>query len=281
MTYLEKYSMSVGKIIAIAGFPVLEATPKDLAVHLFAMLRQHKKTTLLFANSNFIVKCKRLLSRMYDDSVIIVNDGVGMDIAARILHGQRFKANLNGTDFTPYLFEESVRPLRIYLLGGRPEIVSRAANYASQVLGQVVVGFCDGYTGITDSTDLVDSINQSGAEVVLVALGNPMQEEWILNHRDALDAGVVTGVGALFDFWADDKPRAPNFIQKIRMEWFYRLCLEPRRLLRRYTLDILVFFADCIKYRNNADTAHWLAEQAIPSSKEDLNASKQLNKDDA
>jgi beta-1,4-glucosyltransferase len=273
--------MSLGKIVAIAGFPVLESTPKDLAAHLFSMLRQHKKTTLLFANSNFIVKCKRLLSRLRDDSVIIVNDGVGMDIVARILHGQRFKANLNGTDFTPYLFQESVRPLRIFLLGGRPEIVEKAANYASLKLGQVVVGFCDGYTGITNQPDLVGMINQSGAEVVLVAFGNPLQEEWILDHRDALDAGVVTGVGALFDFWADDKPRAPYFIQKIRMEWFYRLCLEPRRLMRRYTLDILIFFADCIKYRKYAGTAQWPTEKKSPSAKEDFNASEQLNKDDA
>lgn len=273
--------MSIGNIVAIAGFPVLEATPKELAAHLFAMLRQHKKTTLLFANSNFIVKCKRLLSRMQDDSVIIVNDGVGMDIAARIFYGQRFKANLNGTDFTPYLFRESVRPLRIFLFGGRPEIVEQAANYASQTLGQVVVGFRDGYTDIKNSIDLVDSINQSGAEVVLVALGNPLQEEWILNHRDALDASVVTGVGALFDFWADDKPRAPHFIQKIKMEWFYRLCLEPRRLMRRYTLDILIFFADCIRYRKYAGAAHGPAEKQLPSAKEYFDASEQLNKDDA
>ena len=278
---IEKQDMSLGKIVAIAGFPVLEATPKDLAAYLFSMLRQHKKTTLLFANSNFIVKCKRLLSRMRDDSVIIVNDGVGMDIVARILHGQRFKANLNGTDFTPYLFRESVRPLRIFLLGGRPEIVEKAANYASQTLGQVVVGFCDGYSDIIDSPDLVDMINQSGAEVVLVALGNPLQEEWILNHRDTLDAGVVSGVGALFDFWADAKPRAPRLIQKIRMEWFYRLCLEPRRLMRRYTLDILVFFADCIKYREYAGAAHLPADNKLSSAKEDVDASEQLNKDEA
>ena len=241
--------MKLGKIFSIAGFPVLEVTPKDLATHLLSVLRQHRKATLFFANTNFIVKCRALLSRLHDDSVIIVNDGVGLDIAARVSHGRGFKANLNGTDFTPYLFRESCRPLRIYLLGGRPEIVQKAANYAAWELGQVVVGFSDGYLGIKNSTRLVERINQSGAEVLLVALGNPLQEAWILDNRHALDAGIVAGVGALFDFWAGDKPRAPRFIQKIRMEWFYRLCLEPRRLVRRYTVDICVFFADCFKYR--------------------------------
>lgn len=244
--------MSFGKVVPIAGFPIQEATPQDLAMHLLTVLRQHGKISLLFANSNFVVKCKTLLKQMCNDSVIIVNDGVGLDIVARCLHGRGFKANLNGTDFTPYLFRESARPLRVFLLGGKPEIVKKAAEYAAQQLGQAVVGYCDGYSGIRNSAEVIAKINRSQAEVLLVALGNPRQEEWILRYRQSLDVGVVTGVGALFDFWAGDKPRAPLFVQKMRMEWFYRLCLEPRRLLRRYTVDMLVFFAYCFKNRKSA-----------------------------
>lgn len=245
--------MSLGKVVPIAGFPVQEATPQDLAIHLLSVLRQHEKISLLFANSNFVVKCKALMNRMVNDSVLIVNDGIGVDIAAKCLHGQSFKANLNGTDFTPYLFRESARPLRVYLLGARPEIVKKAADYVEQELGQVVVGYCDGYSGKHNSPQIVDRINRSQAEVLLVALGNPLQEEWILNHRDALEVGVVTGVGALFDFWAGNKPRAPELIQRLRLEWLFRLCHEPRRLMRRYTLDMLVFFAQCFKHRNMAE----------------------------
>lgn len=243
--------MSVGKVVQIAGFPVQEATPQDLAMYLFSALRQHEKISLLFANSNFVVKCKALLKQMCNDQVVIVNDGIGLDIAARFIHGHRFKANLNGTDFTPYLFRESVRPLRVFLLGGRPAVVKKAAEYVAQELGQAVSGYCDGYSGMQDTAAVIDQINRSGAEVLLVALGNPLQEEWILRHREALDVGVVSGVGALFDFWSGDKPRAPRFVQNIHMEWLYRLCQEPRRLMRRYTIDTLVFFADCLQYRKN------------------------------
>ena len=246
--------MSLGKVVPIAGFPVHEATPQDLAIHLLSVLRQHEKISLLFANSNFVVKCKALLNRMYNDSVLIVNDGIGLDIVAKCLHGRAFKANLNGTDFTPYLFRESARPLRVFLLGGRPEIVEKAVKHVEEELHQVVVGYCDGYIGLRNSKEIIERINNSEAEVLLVALGNPLQEEWILNHRDALDVGVVTGVGALFDFWAGSKPRAPQYIQKMRMEWLYRLCHEPRRLMRRYTLDMLVFFAQCLKYRKGPDS---------------------------
>ena len=238
--------MSLEKTVSIAGFPVIEATKQDLAMHLLSILRDRKKISLLFANSNFVVKCKPLLRRMCNDDVMIVNDGVGLDIAARVLHGRSFKANLNGTDFTPYLLRESSRPLRIFLLGGQPEVVRKAADFVSHELGQVVAGFCDGYRGMRNSPDLIARINRSGAEVLLVALGNPMQEEWILQHRDALEVGIVTGVGALFDFWAGDKPRAPEFVQALRMEWLYRLYQEPRRLMRRYTVDMLFFFAYCV-----------------------------------
>lgn len=256
-------------IISVAEFPVLETTRQQLAEKMLSSLpvqetldtvgmpliikpaaekKQHP-ATLFFANTNFIVKSRYLLPRLRGSAITIVNDGVGMDIAAWLLRGKAFKENLNGTDFTPYLLLQAKRPLKIFLLGGKRASVTQAAEYARLHLGQNVVGICDGYAGIKNHPDLVAWINETGAELVLVALGNPIQEEWILQHRDALNAGIVMGVGALFDFWAGDKPRAPMLIQSLRLEWLYRLSLEPRRLLRRYTIDILTFLRHCLKYR--------------------------------
>jgi beta-1,4-glucosyltransferase len=235
--------------ISIAGFPVTRIDGQALAGRLLAALQARNKVALFFANTNFIVQCRPQLPRMKDESVIIVNDGVGLDIAARLLRGGRFPENLNGTDFTPYLFKASKRPLRVFLLGGRQEVLQRAADHARHQLGQEVVGLCDGYDDLRARRDLVAAINRSAPDVVLVALGNPIQEEWILEHRQALDAGIVMGVGALFDFWAGVRPRAPALLRAVRLEWFYRLCLEPRRLLRRYTVDILRFLAHCHRYR--------------------------------
>ncbi len=248
--------MNIGNVVPIAGFPVHEATPQDLSNFLLAALRQGEKVSLLFANCNFVVQCKALLRDMCNEQVLIVNDGIGLDIAARILRGRSFKANLNGTDFTPYLFRQSERPLRVFLLGGRPEVVHKAANYVTRELGQEVVGWRDGYAGMQDNDAVIEHINRAEAEVLLVALGNPRQEEWILHNRKALDAGVVAGVGALFDFWAGDKLRAPKVVRNLRLEWLFRLCQEPRRLLRRYTVDTLMFFAYCIfQYRTRPQMA--------------------------
>lgn len=235
--------------IAIAGFPVTRTDAATLARRLYRAVDGGDKLALFFANTNFIVQCRQQLPRMHANSVIIVNDGVGLDIAAFLLRGGRFLQNLNGTDFTPYLFKHAARPLRVFLLGGSAAVLLRAAEHARQTLGQEVVGLCDGYDGLRGRRDLVATINRSAPDVVLVALGNPIQEEWILAHRAALDAAIVMGVGALFDFWAGSKARAPVLVQAMRLEWLYRLVQEPRRLTRRYTVDIVRFLAHCHRYR--------------------------------
>ena len=241
--------METQEILRISQFPVLSTTRETLAQRLLEVIARGEKLALFFANTNFIVKNRFVLAEPDSQRFIIVNDGVGMDIAARLMKVGRFAANLNGTDFTPYLCARSPQPLRLFMLGARPDVLARAVIHARMVLGQEVVGSCDGHDGLRQSADLVGEINASRAQLVLVAMGNPIQEQWILQHQQALDANVLVGVGALFDFWAGGKPRAPAWVQRLRMEWFYRLLQEPRRLLRRYTWDILVFLRQCYKYR--------------------------------
>lgn len=236
-------------IVAIGGYPVREATPKVLAGCILNCIYTSQKRILFFANTNFIVNCSLLRGRMLSNDITIVNDGIGMDIASIIVHGRKFKANLNGTDFMPYFFSESHKKLRVFLLGGSPTAIKGAALYLEQKLGHVVAGACDGYDGIKNTINLVDIINRASADVVLVALGNAQQEEWILDNYQQINANFFAGVGGLFDFWSGDKPRAPKWLQNIRMEWLYRLCIEPKRLYKRYTLDVLRFLVSCIQYR--------------------------------
>lgn len=241
--------MSASNILHISQFPVMTTTQPQLAARALSAVDEGRQVMVFFANTNLVVKCRFLLDHVQDPALLLVNDGVGLDIAAKLLHGKPFAANLNGTDFTPYLFSQSKQPLKVFMIGGKPEILARAVEHVNQKLGQQVVGSCDGYGGLRDTADLAARINASGAQVVLVAMGNPIQERWILEHRAELKANILMGVGALFDFWAGGKPRAPKLFQRMRLEWLYRLGLEPRRLLRRYTWDILVFLRLCYKYR--------------------------------
>jgi len=241
--------MQTDQTLAIGGFNVISTDRPTLARRLLDGLAQGRQQLLFFVNTNLVVKGRALLAHQDDPGVILANDGIGLDIAARLMHGVTFRENLNGTDFTPYLFECAPAPLRVYMVGARPDVLERAAAHVRDRLGQQVVGTCDGYAGVRQTADLDSRINAAGAQLVLVAMGNPIQEAWMLEHRHALDAKIIIGVGALFDFWAGDKVRAPLLVRRLRLEWLFRLAQEPGRLLRRYTWDILVFLRQCYKYR--------------------------------
>lgn len=234
-------------ILPLGGFPLLRTTASELARQLQRALETGEMHTLLFANTNFIVKCQPMKAAMTEPHTLIVNDGIGVDIATWLVHRRKFPQNLNGTDFTPQFLHSVRGKARVFLFGGKPGVAQRAAETLRKDFDVEVVGTCDGYTHGGDPEPVVTAINASQANVVLVAMGNPMQEQWILSNRTHTTATVFIGVGALLDFLAGDKPRAPRLVQRLRLEWLYRLCLEPARLARRYTIDIAVFLTLCLR----------------------------------
>lgn len=213
--------------------------------------RSNKKTILFFANSNLIVNC-RLLFKQFEhvmENVVIANDGIALDIAAKIVHGKTFQENLNGTDFSPFFLDHLSESVKIFLLGAKPEVVVKAKDFINQRFPKhTVVDYQDGYFDHANSDAVVNNINASGAKVLFVAMGNPIQEQWILEHQHALNTTYILGVGALFDFWSGNKIRAPLIVQKLRLEWLFRLCQEPRRLFKRYTLDMFKFLYIAIRF---------------------------------
>ncbi len=234
--------------LPLAGYPILSVPSAALVPQLAQRLAASQKTVLLFANTNLVLKCQSMRSWLGSDDVILVNDGIGLDIAALLMHGQRYRENLNGTDFLPHLLKSLQLRRKIYLLGGMPGVAEKAAVVIQNETGHEVVGCTDGYSKL-DAAVLRQQINQSGAEIVLVAMGNPIQEEWIRANSGELGATLLVGVGALFDFLSGRARRAPRWVQKIRFEWLFRLSLEPKRLLRRYTLDIASFILLCLRDR--------------------------------
>ncbi|UYB53924.1 WecB/TagA/CpsF family glycosyltransferase [Xanthomonas sp. AM6] len=242
------------EVMALGGYPILRTTEAAFAQTLFQAQARGEQRQVFFANTNFVVQCQALRARLRAPGVRIVNDGIGMDLGALLVHGRRFAGNLNGTDLIPYLCRHSQRPLRFFLLGGRPGVAEDAARTLRQTLGQEVVGTCDGYGEFAAAgAGLTERINASGADVVLVAFGNPLQETWILDHAAQLRAPLLFGVGALLDFLSGRAQRAPEWVRRLHMEWMYRLLREPRRLLKRYSWDLLVFFGVCLRNGRRLD----------------------------
>jgi beta-1,4-glucosyltransferase len=210
-----------------------------------------EQTLLAYANTNLITFAHRNpgLADALNTRFMVVNDGIGVEIAARLVNGGAgFLENLNGTDFNIQALRSLPEGTKVFFYGARPGVAGRAAKVAREKFGIDVVGTLDGYAAI-EREKLVRHINATGAQVVVVALGNPKQEQWIVDHAPLLDARLLIGVGALLDFISGEVPRAPQWVRSLRMEWLYRLMHEPRRLVRRYTLDIVHFLAIALSWR--------------------------------
>jgi len=231
----------------LGGFRILNCRSAELIGLLGARMAAGAKTALVFANTNFVVQCQDLRAAMQAPDVLIANDGIGLDLASLALYQTPFVDNLNGTDLTPALLRSFKRPTRVYLYGATPESVAGAVKTISTLPNIVVAGYADGYGKRIAPANVIADINRCQPEVLLIALGNPRQERWIVENREQLDVPLIIGVGALFDFLSGSKLRAPALVQKLHLEWAFRLLQEPRRLLKRYTYDIGVFFALCMR----------------------------------
>ena len=173
----------------------------------------------------------------------LLNDGLGLDLASLMLFGRFFPANLNGTDFMPTYLDRSNRKLRVYLLGAAERVVAEAAGvYRRRWPQHEIVGFNNGFFTPEQASSVVERVRAARPDIVLVAMGNPRQELWLADHvPDVCPVGVA--VGSLFNFQTGQVPRAPAVVRKARLEWIYRLLIEPKRLWRRYTVGNALFLS--------------------------------------
>ena len=219
---------------------MLDASRQDAV----ALLLDGARRRVAFINADCVNIASRdaAYARDIDRMDLLLPDGSGLALAAKML-GKRFTDNLNGTDLFPVLCAEANRQAKsIFFLGGAPGIAERAAEAAILANpGLRVAGTAHGY--LDDEAATVAQVNESGADIVLVAMGAPKQEAFIARHATTLRASLCMGVGGLFDFVAGEKPRAPVAIRKVGMEWAWRLMIEPRRLARRYLVGNPVFLA--------------------------------------
>lgn len=167
----------------------------------------------------------------------ILGDGLGIRLAAQWL-GYELKANLNGTDLFPALCQRlETDGKALYLLGGQQGVAEQAAeNMLKRYPELSIAGTQDGFFNSEHTQAVIDEINNSGADILLVAMGAPKQELWLAEHKHKLKIAVAIGVGGLFDFYSQRISRAPLGLRQIGMEWTWRLAQEPKRMWRRYIL---------------------------------------------
>jgi exopolysaccharide biosynthesis WecB/TagA/CpsF family protein len=186
------------------------------------------------------------------EAFLVLPDGVGVDLGSRVLHGAPFPANLNGTDFIPNLITTSPRPLLIGMIGAAPGVAEKAAVVLRCLDSRHQINVVsDGFFDPARKPAILESLAKQPVDILLVAMGNPRQEIWIAENIAPEHAHLAAGVGALFDFLAGEVPRAPEWIRNLRLEWLYRLVIEPRRLWRRYVLGNPAFLVSILRQKWN------------------------------
>ncbi len=214
--------------------------------------------TIFFVNvhSIHVARESHALRKALREADLVLPDGSGLAFAGKI-SGKPVSENLNGTDFVPRILDELVAAGgSVYLLGARPPVLEKCiSTIAARYPGLVIAGSRHGHFPAETAAEVARAINDAAPDVVLVGMGTPAQETWIANHRSDLHAKICIGVGGLFDFLSGEKPRAPEWIRNLGLEWGYRFTHEPASKWQRVFLEIPMFVARTLA-RQISVTAH-------------------------
>lgn len=235
--------------VQVLGVPVNRLTMTS-AIALADQLCQRpepKPASIIAVNPEKVMTSLRdpQVKRYLEESDILIPDGIGVVWAVNRQGGEKI-SRVAGCDLMQELCVlASQKGYGVFLYGASPESNALAAEKLQQRLPKLQIkGTAHGYISAEEKAGLAQTINQSGADIVFVALGSPKQEEWIRSNVDTLKVHICQGVGGSFDVVAGLVERAPESWQRLHLEWAFRLFKEPKRIFRQFAL--LKFFWLCL-----------------------------------
>lgn len=179
-------------------------------------------------------------------------DSVGVMIGSK-LQKKPLKQRIPGQMYFRKVLEVGEKEgWTFYLLGGKDDVPALAAENVKKIYPNLkIVGYHEGFFDKDSEEDVIEEINKLQPNVLFVAMGAPIQEKWIAKHKDKLKVDVAAGQGGTFDYEAGKIKRAPVIFQKLGIEWFWRLILQPSRIFRMIVLPIylmkIIFTKDITK----------------------------------
>ena len=216
----------------------------DSAEEFYTMLKQSllkdKKEFIVTANPETFMKSfddEELKKLILDKDNILVPDGVAIVKSARIL-GYNVNERITGVDIAYKLLEYGDKLKKsIYLFGSKQDVIDSMKDVINNKYSNLeLVGSSNGY--VSDRDEVFSEIKKLKPDIILVALGIPMQEKLIYKHLKDFDKGIFVGVGGSFDVISGHKKRAPKIFIKLNLEWLYRIICEPKRLKRFYQSNV-------------------------------------------
>lgn len=230
----------IPRAINVAGVPVVPFESYEHALACIeATVAAREKTFWVAINPQ---KCFRAwheggLLDLLNRADVGICDGVGVSLAARILHGQGIKRCTGCDLFLRIVPHAAKKGWGVFLLGASPESNAEACAKLQEAYPDLrIVGHQDGY--FKDSAQVVSHINSSGADLLFVAMGSPTQEYWIAEHREKINAPFCMGVGGSFDVVSGTIRRAPAIFRRTGTEWLFQLVTEPHKRFRRQTVYV-------------------------------------------
>ena len=191
-----------------------------------------------YENEKFKEVCK--------NAKLVLADGIGVTLLLKLKYGKSI-TRITGNDIFKLLLEiANDKKLKLALVGSSQKSLDMLRTKLQKIFTNILLITISPpllfETQETDKNEVIDELKSFKPDILIAALGCPRQELWLAENMKTINATINVGVGAALDFYSGIKKRAPVFLQKIGLEWLWRLVNEPKRLFRRYVINDLPFF---------------------------------------
>lgn len=245
----------MGEKVDVLGVPVHPGTLSQARERVFSLLSEEKRGNAVFSiNPEIVMAAKkdRSFAEILKKGSLNLPDGIGVVWASRLL-GKQVPERIAGYDLVREILPECARRgYRVYLLGGKPGVAREAGRKIEREYpGLKVAGTSHGYFSGEETEKIREELRQGAPDVLLVGLGFPRQERFIAENAEALGIPVSLAVGGTIDGLAGRTRRAPVFLQRIGLEWLYRI-IRMRRWDRFLSLSRFVVLVLLVKLKGGA-----------------------------
>ncbi len=236
----------------ILGVQVGVLNPPMAVSHIMKWVKQQKKVYVCVAPVSTIVDCQRVkgYKDIINHAAMVTPDGMPVVWFAKI-KGYNVSRTYGPSLMRHICDQGQSEGLRHFLYGSTEATLERlqASLKASYPQIQIAGAYAPPFSTDVgrEQEEVIQRMNRSRSDILWVGLGAPKQDFWMDIHRPLLNVPVMVGIGAAFDFISGIKPQAPRWMQNMGLEWFFRLCCEPRRLWRRYLIGNILFIGYIIR----------------------------------
>lgn len=235
---------AISQFVSVLGLPFSNVTMDEAVAKIEGYIATGEFHQVATANVDFVSRAMSdlRLQKVLCDCEMVLPDGMPIVWASRMA-GAALKERVTGADLVRRIAQLSAQKgYRIFLLGAKEDVSALAARkLEEQFPGVQIAGRYSPAVATLDEMDhddILRRVKAAKADVLLVAFGNPKQEQWIAMHRDRLHVSVAIGIGGTLDMIAGAVDRAPEWMQNTGLEWFFRMAQEPARLAPRYLRNL-------------------------------------------